>query len=115
MPTLSAEASKAYVNVQIITNETNQKAETVVKRPGNTIYQRTYTFVLQPNELVLHNIQFEISRFDRFSRKYDIGYIHIALSELRAQGLDLKRESFFTKDITYANNNKVSKLFFLYK
>lgn len=106
LPTISPDGSKAYVNVEVINNKADKKAAMVVKHSRNTIYQRTYTFVVEPSELVVHAVHFEISRYDRFSRKYDIGYVHIALSELRAQGIDLNREMFFTKDYTCTNNKK---------
>lgn len=101
------------MKVQMVHHETFGNSTTVVKNSVNTNYQKTYSFSLHPSKFVSSTIYFEISRFDRFSRKYDIGYVFVALAELQAQGVDLSREAFLNKDITCSYESKVSEEFVL--
>ena len=76
---------------------------------GSRLYQKAYAFHLQPKDFLSHVIYFEVSRFDRFSRKYDVAHVVVALSELQADIVELGREKLFAKDII-RNWNMVSKL-----
>ena len=88
---------KAYVNVRIICHKPDDETSTTVK--GSKIYQRGYTFYIKPSDFLSHMILFEVSRFDRFSRKYDVAHVIVTLSELQAELVDLCHEKFFAKDV----------------
>lgn len=102
LPLITKDETKAFVSVQIISD----KKDSATKNKRSTIspsYQRLYKFPLSASDFAFSTIRFEISRFDRYSRKYDIGDITVPLAGL---GVDISHETFFTRDII-AQNTKV--------
>jgi hypothetical protein len=100
---ITKDDTKAFVSVQIVSNLTDHETE----KKDNTIstnYQKTYQFSLSSTDFASHKIRFEISRFDRFSKKYDVGYVTVSLVEL---GVDISRETFFTRNITSWKSTRV--------
>ncbi|XP_028391515.1 uncharacterized protein LOC114516279 [Dendronephthya gigantea] len=102
LPLITKDETKAFVSVQVISD----KKDATTKNKRNTIsptYQRLYKFPLSPGDLASYTILFEISRFDRYSKKYDIGDVTVPLAEL---GVDISHETFFTRDIIPQKNIK---------
>jgi hypothetical protein len=103
LPLVTKDETKAFVSAQITSNKedhkTGNKENTV-----NTNYQRTYKFSLCSSDFASHTIRFEISRFDRFSKKYDVGHVIVCLAEL---GVDISRETFFTRNISPSKDTQV--------
>ena len=52
-------------------------------------------------------VRFVISRFDRFSRKYNVGCVTVSLAELE---VDISRETFFTRAISPWRSTQVRKV-----
>ena len=104
LPLVNKDETKAFVSVQITSRKTDSKEGK--ESSNSTNYQRTYKFTLSPCDFPSCTIRFVISRFDRFSRKYDIGYVAVSLAEL---GVDISRETFFTREISPWGNRQVRK------
>ena len=103
LPLVTKDETKAFVSVQIISNKADHKTGNK-ENTVNTNYQRTYKFSLSSSDFTSHTIRFEISRFDRFSKKYDVGHVTVCLAEL---GVDISRETFFTRNISPSKDTQV--------
>ena len=106
LPLLTKDETRAFVSVQVISNKTDQKTQNKDKTVG-TNYQKTYRFSLSASDFASHTILFEVSRFDRFSKKYDVGHVTVSLVELE---VDIRRETFFTRNISAWKNTQLSTI-----
>lgn len=65
----------------------------------NVQFQEAYEFPLSQSQLSLQTINFNICRYDRFSRKTNVGDVFLALAELGAQGIDITKEVYLCRNI----------------
>lgn len=101
LPLITEEETKAFVSVRVISQQVNDFDGD--KNGGN--YKRTYTFTIASVDFFSYSIHFEISRFNRYSRKFNVGHVMVSLGEL---GVDISnREVFFVRSITAAKTTQV--------
>lgn len=92
---ITNDETKAFVSVQMFSHKGGHQTRSTENNITN--YQRIYKFTLTPSEFFSHTIRFDVSRFDRFSKKYDIGFVTVPLADVK---VDISRETFFKRNIT---------------
>lgn len=105
------EATGPYVGVQLLPLNTDTQVFVAYDTTVNVQFQETYEFPLTQSQLSLQTINFNICRYDRFSRRTNVGDVFLALAELGAQGIDITKEVYLCRNIINAEQVGIASYF----